>query len=97
MNERDNNKANAAVLLSADEAVEKKILDVLLKHPHIIQKALDTLERERMAYQSQQYQQALNQSMLQNQQNIAAQQLRNVYTSNNTAGNVFPSIFKRGT
>ena len=64
MNERDNNKANAAVLLSADEAVEKKILDVLLKHPHIIQNALDTLERERMAYQSHQYQHALNQSML---------------------------------
>lgn len=93
MNERDNNKANAAVLLSADEAVEKKILDVLLKHPHIIQKALDTLERERMAYQAQQYQTAIGQSMMQTQQNIAAQQLRNVYTSNTTAGNVFPSIF----
>ena len=95
MNERDNNKANAAILLSADEAVEKKILDVLLKHPHIIQKALDTLERERMAYQSQQYQTALQQSMLHNQ-NARQGQLANVYTSNNTAGNVFPSIFKRG-
>jgi hypothetical protein len=96
MNERDNNKANAAVLLSADEAVEKKILDVLLKHPHIIQKALDTLERDRMAYQSQQYQNALQQSMLHNQ-NAMQGQIANVYTSNNTAGNVFPNIFKRGT
>jgi hypothetical protein len=92
MNERDNNKANAAVLLSADEAVEKKILDVLLKHPHIIQQALDTLERQQMTHQSQQYQNALQQSML-NSQNARQGQIANVYTSNNTAGNVFPNIF----
>ena len=86
MNEQDNNKANAAILLSADEAVEKKIIAVLTKHPHIIQQALDTIERERMAYQAQQYQQSLAQSMAQTKQQIAAQMMNATFTTGNTSG-----------
>lgn len=86
MNEKDNNKANAAILLSADEAVEKKIIGVLLKHPHIIQNALDTLERERMAYQAQQYQNSLAQSMMQTKQQVAAQMVNSTFATSNTAG-----------
>lgn len=86
MNEKDNNKANAAVLLSADEAVEKKILAVLVKNPHLIQQALDTLERERMAYQAQQYQNSLAQSMMQTKQQVAAQMVNSTFATSNTAG-----------
>jgi uncharacterized protein with von Willebrand factor type A (vWA) domain len=87
MNEKDNNKANAAILLSADEAVEKKILAVLLKNPQLIQNALDTLERERMAYQSQQYQNSLAQSMM-NTKNQMAQQIYNSQFASNTSGQI---------
>lgn len=106
MNEKDNNKANAAILLSADEAVEKKILAVLTKHPHLIQQALDTLERDQMARQAHQYQTALQQSML-NTKNAAAQSiLGGTFASNNTSGAIannttsvtkFGNLFGRGT
>ena len=86
MNEQENNKANAAILLSADEAVEKKIIAVLTKHPHIIQQALDTIERERMAYQSQQYQQHLNQAMLDTKNKMAQGLLNRTFTTSNTSG-----------
>jgi hypothetical protein len=79
MNEQENNKANAAILLSADEAVEKKIIAVLLKNPQLIQNALDTIERERQALQAQQYQNALAQSMAQTKRELQAQMLRNTY------------------
>jgi hypothetical protein len=79
MNEQENNKANAAVLLSADEAVEKKIIDVLVKNPHIIQQAINIIDRERLAAQQQQYQNSLARSMAQTKQQIAAQMLRNSY------------------
>ena len=79
MNEQENNKANATVLLSADEAVEKKIIDVLVKNPHIIQQAINILDRERAAQQSQLYQQSLAQSMAQTNQQLAANMLRNTY------------------
>jgi hypothetical protein len=84
MNEQENNKANAAILLSADEAVEKKIIAVLTKHPHIIRQALDTIERERLAQQAQQYQNALGQSMVNTKQQVAQNVLGGTYTSNNT-------------
>lgn len=90
MNEKDNNKANAAILLSADEAVEKKILAVLTKHPHLIQQALDTIERERMAHQAQLYQNSLAKSMM-NTKNAAAQSiLGGTFASNNTGGQNIP-------
>jgi hypothetical protein len=86
MTEQDNNKANAAILLSADEAVEKKILAVLLKNPQLIQNALDTLERERMAYQSHQYQHALGQSMVNTKNAVASGMLNSTFATSNTAG-----------
>ncbi len=88
MNEQENNKANAAILLSADEAVEKKIIAVLLKNPQLIQNALDTIERERQALQAQQYQNALAQSMAQTKQQLAAQMMNATFTSNNTTGQI---------
>lgn len=86
MNEQENNKANAAVLLSADEAVEKKIIDVLVKNPHIIQQAINILDRERAAQQSQQYQNSLAQSMEQTKRQIAAQMMNATFTTGNTSG-----------
>jgi hypothetical protein len=75
----DNDKANAAVLLSADEAVEKKIIYVLVKNPHIIQQAINIIDRERLAQQSQQYQNALARSMVNTKNQVAANMLRNSY------------------
>lgn len=86
MNEKDNNKANAAILLSADEAVEKKIVAILVKNPQLIQNALDTIERERMAHQAQQYQNALGQSMMNTKQNIAQNMLNSTFATSNTSG-----------
>jgi hypothetical protein len=93
MNEQENNKANAAVLLSADEAVEKKIIDVLVKNPHIIQQAINILDRERAA-QQQQYQNSLAQSMEQTKRQIAAQMMNATFTTGNTQPLVNPKPWK---
>jgi len=84
MNEQENNKANAAVLLSADEVVERKIIAVMVKNPHLIQQAINIIERERAAQQSQQYQNALAKSMAQTKQQIAAQMMNSTFTTGNT-------------
>jgi DNA-binding phage protein len=84
MNEQENNKANAAILLSADEAVEKKIVAILVKNPQLIQNALDTIERERMAHQAQQYQNALGQSMMNTKNAVAQNMLNSTHTTGNT-------------
>jgi hypothetical protein len=39
-------KANAKILLSADEAVEKKILDVLMKNPDVLRNAIKQMHVE---------------------------------------------------
>jgi hypothetical protein len=92
MTEQDNNKANAAILLSADEAVEKKILDVLRKNPEVVAWAVAEMDAHKSSM-SQRYTQHLAQSMGQTAQQVAANQLQGVFTSNMTAGNVFPKIY----
>ena len=92
MNEKDDDKATAKLLLSTDEAVAEKIRRVLANNPDIIADAMKRVEETIMMQQREaEYQRALQQAMLQRERQ--AQGMRNVYTSNNTAGNVFPSIF----
>lgn len=88
MNEKDNNKANAAILLSADEAVEKKIVSILVKNPHLIQQALDTIERERMAHQAQLYQNSLAKSMMNTKNAVSQSVLGGTFATSNTSGSV---------
>lgn len=68
----ENDKANAKILLSADEAVAKKILDVLAKNPDVLRKAVQDMhmEDERRRYEMQMH-------AMQNQ--MAAQQSRLAY------------------
>lgn len=92
MNERDNEKATAKILLSTDEAVVEKIRRVLTDHPEIVYGVMKRYEEQPQLQQREaEYQRALQQAMIQRERQ--AQGMRNVYTSNNTAGNVFPSIF----
>lgn len=68
----DNEKATAKILLSTDEAVAKKILDVLAKNPDVLRKAVQDMhmEDERRRYEMQMH-------AMQNQ--MAAQQSRLAY------------------
>ena len=74
MNEKDNNKANAAILLSADEAVAKKILDVLMKHPDVLRNAI-----KQMHLEDERRQQEIRNQMYQQSVAAQAQGMRNAY------------------
>lgn len=92
MNQKDDDKATAALLLSTDEAVAEKLRRVLMNNPDIIADAMKRIEETLMTRQREaEYHRALQQSMLHNQN--AAQQARNAYAGN-AAGNVFPNMYR---
>jgi hypothetical protein len=78
----ENDKANAQILLSADEAVAKKILDVLMKHPDVLRNAIKQMhmedERRNQELRNQMYQQSVAQ-----QTAMRAQGMRNAYINDN--------------
>lgn len=86
MKKQDDDKATASLLLSTDEAVAEKIRRVLANNPDIIAEAMKKVEDSLMIRQREaEYQRALHQSMMQNQ---AQQQIRNVYSTSNTSGQI---------
>lgn len=93
MNQKDDDKATAALLLSTDEAVLEKIRRVLTAHPDIVYGIMKRYEEQLMTQQREaEYRQHIQQAMYQREQQ--AQGMKNVYASNNTAGNVFPDMYK---
>lgn len=89
MNQKDDDKATASLLLSTDEAVAEKIRRVLANNPDIIAEAMKRAE-EAIMYQhrQQQYAQALNQSMMQTKNHIASGLLNHTFTAGNTSGQI---------
>lgn len=83
MNQKDDDKATASLLLSTDEAVAEKIRRVLANHPEIVAEAMKKVEESLMIrHREAEYQRALHQSMMHNQ----AQQARNTFATSNTSG-----------
>lgn len=74
----ENDKANAKILLSADEAVAKKILNVLMNNPDLLREAV-----KNMYLQDEMRNRELQRQMYQ-QQTAAQQQVYQTYASNNT-------------
>lgn len=76
MNQQDDDKATASLLLSTDEAVAEKLRRVLMNHPAILRETIKNmqLEDERQRYE-------LQRQMYQHQQQAAmqAQGMRNAY------------------
>lgn len=92
MNQKDDDKATASLLLSTDEAVAEKLRRVLMNHPDIIADAMKRIEETLMVRQREaEYQRALQQAMLQRE--AQAQGARNAYAGN-AAGNVFPNMYR---
>jgi hypothetical protein len=78
MNQKDDDKATASLLLSTDEAVAEKIRRVLANNPDIIAEAMKKVEESLMIRQREaEYARALQNAMLQNQ-------AQNTYGSSNT-------------
>ena len=80
----ENDKATAKILLSADEAVAKKIRDVLMKNPDIVRDVIKNMQMddERITQQirNQMYQQSVaQQTAYQQQTAMQAQQQYNAY------------------
>lgn len=67
----DNEKAAAKILLSTDEAVEKKILDVLAKNPDVLRRAVQNMnaEDDRRRYEMQMH--AMQNQMATQQSHLA--------------------------
>jgi hypothetical protein len=74
----ENDKANAKILLSADEAVVKKIRDVLISNPDIVREAIKqihleddrrAMEMKRLMYQHQAQNEMAKQQAYQQMQN----------------------------
>jgi len=74
----ENDKVNAQILLSADEAVAKKILNVLMNNPDLMREAL-----KNMHIQDEIRNQQLRNQMYQQQTAMQAQGMRNAYTNDN--------------
>lgn len=81
MNQKDDDKATAALLLSTDEAVVEKIRRVLTDHPDIVYGIMKRYEEQLMTQQrNAEYQRALQQSMYEQQAKHAQQ----MYGTSNT-------------
>jgi hypothetical protein len=76
----ENEKANAKLLLSADEAVAKKILNVLMNNPDLLREAIKNMH----------IQDDLRNRELQHQmyQQRATQQAYHTYAASNTSGQI---------
>ena len=82
MNQKDDDKATASLLLSTDEAVAEKIRRVLTQHPDIVYEAMRKYEEHLMIQKREaEYHRALHNAMLQNQ-------AQNTYGSSNTSGQI---------
>lgn len=82
MNERDNEKATAKILLSTDEAVVEKIRRVLTDHPEIVYGVMKRYEEQLQLQQREaEYQRALQQATLRQQQRQGQWQ---TYATDNT-------------
>lgn len=85
MNQKDDDKATASLLLSTDEAVAEKIRRVLANNPDIIADAMKKVEESLMIrHREAEYQRALQNAMMQRE--AQAQQVRNTYATSNTPG-----------
>jgi len=82
MNQQDDDKATAKLLLSTDEAVAEKIRRVLTNNPDIIADAMKNVEELLMIRQREaEYQRALQQSMMRSQR-------QQTYATANTSGQI---------
>lgn len=81
MNQQDDDKATAKLLLSTDEAVAEKLRRVLMNHPDLMRDAIKNMqmddERRTQEIRNQMYQQSVAQQTAYQQQ--AALQARNAY------------------
>lgn len=83
MNQKDDDKATAALLLSTDEAVLEKIRRVLTAHPDIVYGIMKRYEEQLMTQQREaEYQRALQQAMLQRERDRQSQW--HTYPTDNT-------------
>lgn len=80
MNQKDDDKATAALLLSTDEAVLEKIRRVLTAHPDIVYGIMKRYEEQLMTQQrNAEYQRALQQAMYEREK-----QAQQMYGTSNT-------------
>lgn len=87
MNQKDDDKATAALLLSTDEAVAEKLRRVLTNNPDIVADAMKRVEETLMMRQREaEYARALSQSMMNTKNAVASSMLNNTFATSNTPG-----------
>jgi Mg2+ and Co2+ transporter CorA len=89
MNQKDDDKATASLLLSTDEAVAEKIRRVLANNPDIIADAMKKVEESLMIrHREAEYARALGQSMMQTKNQAAQNMFNNTFATSNTSGQI---------